>query len=55
MDSGGPVLWQNPTTGNVIVVGITSAGSACASDQPAINTRTGGYMNWIQSMTPGKS
>lgn len=55
MDSGGPVLWENPTTHNIILVGITSSGIGCASNEPAIDTRTGAFIDWIVSVTPGKS
>lgn len=55
MDSGGPVLWQNPTTLNLVLVGITSTGVGCGSSEPAISTRTGAFIDWIMSVTPGKN
>lgn len=51
-DSGGPVLWQNPTTKREVLVGIISYGLACADDNPAINTRVGTYIDWILDVTP---
>ncbi|RLU26278.1 hypothetical protein DMN91_000072 [Ooceraea biroi] len=53
MDSGGPVLWQNPTTHNLVLVGITSFGVGCAGDEPAVDTRVGAYIDWIMSVTRG--
>jgi len=55
MDSGGPVLWQNPTTHNLVLVGIVSTGIGCGSDEPAVATRTGAFIDWIMSVTPGKN
>lgn len=55
MDSGGPVLWQNPTTLNLVLVGITSTGIGCGTTEPSISTRTGAFIDWIMSVTPGKN
>jgi len=53
-DSGGPVLWQNPTTKREVLVGIISYGTACAqNEKPAINTRVGNYIKWILETTSG--
>ncbi|XP_026824502.1 venom serine protease 34 isoform X1 [Ooceraea biroi] len=52
-DSGGPVLWQNPTTKREVLVGIISYGLACGDDDPAVNTRVGTYIDWILDATPG--
>ncbi|XP_029669317.1 venom serine protease 34-like [Formica exsecta] len=52
MDSGGPVLWQNPTTLNLVLVGITSTGIGCGTTEPSISTRTGAFIDWIMSVTP---
>lgn len=54
MDSGGPVLWKDPTTNYLLLIGIISSGIGCASDKPGINTRVGFYIDWIESVTPGK-
>lgn len=55
MDSGGPVLWENPTTRKLVLIGIISNGVGCASELPAINTRVGNYIPWIMHVTPGKN
>lgn len=54
MDSGGPLLWQDPTTHNFVLVGMTSLGVGCASNHPAVAMRIGAYTEWIVSVTPGK-
>ncbi|XP_076765754.1 venom serine protease 34 isoform X2 [Xylocopa sonorina] len=50
MDSGGPILWQNPTTENIVLVGVISKGGGCAVT-PGINIRVGAYIDWIISTT----
>ena len=50
MDSGGPVLWRNPTTGRLVLVGIISYGSSCG-DKMSVNTRVGYYLEWILAVT----
>ncbi|CAL7934515.1 unnamed protein product [Xylocopa violacea] len=50
MDSGGPVLWQNPTTENIVLIGVISAGNGCGVDA-GLNTRVGAYIEWIISAT----
>ncbi|XP_011879072.1 PREDICTED: venom serine protease 34-like [Vollenhovia emeryi] len=52
-DSGGPDLWQNPTTKREVLVGIISSGFGCGNDEPGINTRVGTYIDWILAVTPG--
>lgn len=54
MDSGGPVLWQNPTTKRFVVVGIISMGIGCG-DTGGVNTRVGAYIDWIVSETAGSN
>lgn len=54
MDSGGPLLWQNPKTSNMVLVGIISGGLGCATGEPSINTRVESYVDWIKYVTPGK-
>ncbi|XP_014477083.1 PREDICTED: venom serine protease-like [Dinoponera quadriceps] len=51
MDSGGPLLWKNPTTHNIVLTGIISAGMGCGSGIPSVNTRAGAYVDWIESVT----
>nr|XP_012221822.1 PREDICTED: venom serine protease 34-like isoform X1 [Linepithema humile] len=53
-DSGGPVLWQNPTTKREVLVGIISYGIACGNNEPAINTRVGSYVDWILEVTSSR-
>lgn len=55
MDSGGPLLWQDPKTSRLVLVGIISSGIGCAGDYPSISERVGAYMDWIESNTPGKN
>ncbi|XP_018378020.1 PREDICTED: venom serine protease 34-like [Trachymyrmex cornetzi] len=52
-DSGGPVLWQNPTTKREVLVGVITAGMGCGSNKAGINMRVGAYIDWILSVTPG--
>ncbi|XP_033225818.1 venom serine protease 34-like [Belonocnema kinseyi] len=51
-DSGGPVLWENPTSGRLVSVGIISYGIACGTKNPSVNTRVGAFVDWILSVTP---
>lgn len=53
-DSGGPLLWQDPATKKLHLVGIVSFGFACASDKPAVNIRVTNYLTWILDVTQGK-
>ncbi|KAL0124272.1 hypothetical protein PUN28_006255 [Cardiocondyla obscurior] len=52
-DSGGPDLWQNPTTKREVLVGIINSGFGCGGDKPGINVRVGTYIDWILAVTPG--
>ena len=52
MDSGGPVLWQDPTTRRLVLIGIISMGRGCGVTA-GLNTRVGAYIDWIVSVTPG--
>ncbi|KAK9309603.1 hypothetical protein QLX08_000821 [Tetragonisca angustula] len=51
MDSGGPVLWQDPTTRRLVLIGIISMGRGCGVTA-GLNTRVGAYIDWIVSVTP---
>lgn len=52
-DSGGPVLWENPLTEDVMVVGIISYGKGCANFEPSVNTRVSSFIDWIEEVTSG--
>lgn len=54
MDSGGPVLWQNPTTRRLVLIGIIAKGRSCAV-VGGVNARVGAYIDWIISATSGKT
>ncbi|XP_017877743.1 venom serine protease 34-like [Ceratina calcarata] len=51
MDSGGPVLWQNPTTQNLVLIAAISNGRGCGEDA-GVNERIGAHIDWIVSVTP---
>ncbi|XP_028982320.1 uncharacterized protein LOC107041163 [Diachasma alloeum] len=51
-DSGGPVLWRNPSTKRLVLAGLVSFGGACADGNPAVNTRIGGFIDFITSQKP---
>ncbi|XP_060536213.1 uncharacterized protein LOC132708107 [Cylas formicarius] len=50
-DSGGPLLWTDPNTQRLHLVGVISHGLACPKDDPGKNTRVTLYLNWIVSTT----
>lgn len=52
MDSGGPVLWKNPTTMKLVLVGIISNGDGCGGLKPGINTHVGSFIKFIESNNP---
>ncbi|KAI4500529.1 hypothetical protein M0802_004491 [Mischocyttarus mexicanus] len=54
-DSGGPILWKNPITNNLIIVGIISYGRTCADSSPGVNTRVTSYMDFIQNTIQGET
>ncbi|MFD3534979.1 serine protease [Streptomyces sp. NPDC058664] len=45
-DSGGPLV--RAVGGRPYVVGLVSYGRECATDTPAVNTRVGSYLRWIE-------
>lgn len=53
MDSGGPVLWENPTTRLTVLTGIISYGDVCGVSA-GVNTRVGAFVDWVTSVTAGK-
>ncbi|MFD3570675.1 serine protease [Streptomyces sp. NPDC058667] len=48
-DSGGPLV--RAVAGRPYVVGLVSYGRECATDTPAVNTRVGSYLPWIERTT----
>lgn len=54
IDGGGPVLWQDPSTGSLALVGIIPHGNSCTNGQPSVNVRVTEYLQWIVANTPGK-
>ncbi|CAG9765917.1 unnamed protein product [Ceutorhynchus assimilis] len=50
-DSGGPLLWQNPVSKRLFLLGIISHGVGCGSAAPGINTRMTSFLEWVQRRT----
>ncbi|XP_060519146.1 venom serine protease-like [Cylas formicarius] len=50
-DSGGPLLWMDPSTQRLHLIGIISHGLDCNIDSPSINTRVTSYLDWIVART----
>lgn len=50
-DSGGPLLYTDPSTGLFFNLGIVSYGRFCASNSPGINMRVTAVLDWIVSST----
>ncbi|MFF5785999.1 serine protease [Streptomyces sp. NPDC012693] len=48
-DSGGPLV--RAVEGRPYVIGLVSYGRECATDTPAVNTRVGSYLSWIERTT----
>uniref|UniRef100_A0A6P7FK98 Venom serine protease-like isoform X1 n=1 Tax=Diabrotica virgifera virgifera TaxID=50390 RepID=A0A6P7FK98_DIAVI len=47
MDSGGPLLWLDPSTLRLQLVGVVSLGYGCATNRPSINSRVTSFLEWI--------
>ncbi|KPJ00714.1 Venom serine protease 34 [Papilio xuthus] len=50
-DSGGPLLYTDPSNGLLYNVGLVSYGAFCASGSPAVNTRVTSFLDWIVATT----
>lgn len=50
-DSGGPVMWTDPDTKRLHLVGIVSYGFRCATEAPGVNTRVSEFLDWVQQVT----
>jgi len=53
MDSGGSLLWQNPATCKILLIGIITVPD-CALDALNPNTHVKAYIDWIKFVTSGK-
>jgi len=53
-DSGGPMVWLNPKTGNVEVIGVVSYGFSCAQpDSPGVYSDISKVLDWVKKTTNG--
>lgn len=52
-DSGGPLLYTNPTGNTVYAIGVTNYGISCASKYPSVSARVTSYLAWIEANTIG--
>ncbi|CAH2057359.1 unnamed protein product, partial [Iphiclides podalirius] len=50
-DSGGPLLYTDPSNGLLYSVGIVSYGAFCASNSPAVNARVTTLLDWVVAVT----
>lgn len=57
VDSGGPLLWSDPATGRLNVIGVVSNRFVCAEQTSSAQTRlaTVNNMNWIRVILTGKA
>ncbi|XP_008558373.1 venom serine protease 34 [Microplitis demolitor] len=51
-DSGGPVLWQNPSTRRIVCIGMIGYGGLCADGNPTVHSKIGAHIDWIRTLTP---
>ncbi|KAJ6647071.1 Venom serine protease 34 [Pseudolycoriella hygida] len=51
-DSGGPLLYTEPSNNLLYLVGVVSYGRGCATENPGVSARVTSYMEWIQLNTP---
>jgi len=53
-DSGGPMVWLNPKTENVEVIGAVSYGFSCAqANSPGVYSDISKVLDWVQKTTGG--
>lgn len=52
-DSGGPLLYTNPTGNTVYAVGVIDYGIACGLNYPSVSARVTSYLGWIEANTVG--
>ncbi|XP_055606908.1 venom serine protease-like [Uranotaenia lowii] len=50
-DSGGPMLYSNPTTSKAYAVGVINYGAACAAGYPSVSSRISSFLPWIEANT----
>lgn len=57
VDSGGPLLWSDPSTGRLNVIGVVSNRFDCTESMPSLHTRlaTVNNLEWIKVILTGKS
>lgn len=57
MNSGGPILWEDPVMQKLVLTSIIvgSMPGYCATKFPAIVIRTGTFIDWIVFITRGKN
>ncbi|XP_050053178.1 venom serine protease-like [Aphis gossypii] len=56
VDSGGPLLWSDPSTGRLNVIGVVSNRFDCAKSMPSLHTRlaTMNNLEWIKVILTGQ-
>ncbi|XP_076655708.1 venom serine protease 34 [Halictus rubicundus] len=51
MDSGGPIIWENPTSHNLVLIGVINGGRGCGL-YGSLNCKVGAFVDWIAASTP---
>ncbi|XP_050543038.1 venom serine protease-like isoform X2 [Daktulosphaira vitifoliae] len=56
VDSGGPLIWTDPSNGKLTIVGVISFGVACIDKSPSVNTKLTVpiHLFWIRSVIAGQ-
>merc|ERR1712055_938418 len=53
-DSGGPMVWLNPDTSNVEIIGLSSFGHNCAyAGAPGVYADVAKVLDWVNKITGG--